>query len=158
MCGQGTQQPFSHSWAFRYTVRENGRIIDDTRMVLGSSEILVAKFKLGKIFSFPAIKDWSLHICRVGVVTSTWGWDYSPGLWPDIAALVSLREAEGFDTEPALDQLITWGSLETRPREGNKQPFDGQSPWIEWPWKAGSPAIGLPATAVSLNEKQSLRR
>jgi hypothetical protein len=30
-------------------------------MVLGGSEVLDARFKLGKIFTFPAIKDWSLH-------------------------------------------------------------------------------------------------
>ncbi len=46
------------------TVRDNGRIINDTRMVFGGSEIFDATFKLGKIFSFPGIKDWSLHVQR----------------------------------------------------------------------------------------------
>jgi hypothetical protein len=44
------------------TVREMAGSSDDTRMVLGGSEILDASFKLGKIFRFPAIKDWSLHM------------------------------------------------------------------------------------------------
>jgi hypothetical protein len=34
--------------------------------VPGGSEILDAKFKLGKIFSFPAFKDWTLHMQRWG--------------------------------------------------------------------------------------------
>jgi hypothetical protein len=61
-------------------VRENGPVIDDARMVLGSSEILDAKFQLGKIFTFPAIRDWSLHIqrwvrdldLRMGLLSGQW--------------------------------------------------------------------------------------
>jgi len=49
-------------------------------MVLGSSEILDAKFQLGKIFTFPAIRDWSLHIqrwvrdldLRMGLLSGQW--------------------------------------------------------------------------------------
>ncbi len=64
-------------------------------MVLGSSEILDAKFKLGKIFTFPAIKDWSLHIQRWIRDLDLMKGLYSPGLWQDIPALVSSEEGRG---------------------------------------------------------------
>jgi hypothetical protein len=72
-------------------------------LVLGGSEILVAKFKLGKIFTCPAIKVLSLHMqhwyreldLRKGLLS---------GLWQDITALVSSGEADVFGSDGALDQ------------------------------------------------------
>jgi hypothetical protein len=80
----------------RDNVRDNGRIIDDTRMLLGKSEIFDAYFKLGKIFKFPGFKDWSLHVQR-------WGRDLDlrkgllSGLRQDVTALIATREADVID-------------------------------------------------------------
>jgi hypothetical protein len=84
----------------RDNVRDNGRIIDDTRMLLGKSEIFDAYFKLGKIFKFPGFKDWSLHVQR-------WGRDLDlrkgllSCLWQDVTALVATREADVIDENGA---------------------------------------------------------
>jgi hypothetical protein len=67
VCGwfQVDEAPTSHPNTAELfaTVREMaGSSMIDTRMALGGSEILDASFKLGKIFSFSAIKDWSLQM------------------------------------------------------------------------------------------------
>jgi hypothetical protein len=106
-------------------------------MVLCSSEIQDAKFKLGKIFSFPAIKDRSLHIQR-------WGHDLNlmkgllSSLWQDITAPVSSREAEVFDSEGAGIGPAEFLRLFGDPAEGGEQAAVN----LERPWKAGSPATG----------------
>jgi hypothetical protein len=139
------------------TVRDNGRIIDDTRMVLGGSEILDAKFKLGRIFSFPAIKDWTIHMQR-------WGRDLDlrkgllSGLWQDIRALVSSREADVLDGDGAGIGQAEFLRLISEPSDRGEQAAIRWAVALNYHGRLVVQIQGLPASAASLNGKPSLRR
>jgi hypothetical protein len=135
------------------TVRDNGRITDDTRMVLGGSEIFDASFKLGKIFKFPGFKDWSLHVQR-------WGRDLDlrKGLWQDITALVATREADVIDENGAGIGQAEFLRLIGDPSEGAEQAAIRWAVALNDRGRLVVQIQGLPASAASLNGKPSLRR
>ncbi len=74
-------------------VRDNGRLLDDTRIVLGGNEVFDATFKLGLLVDNDDISNWSIRIqqwprdlrLRKGLLSS---------LWTDLSAVVSARDAE----------------------------------------------------------------
>ncbi len=139
------------------TVRDNGRIINDTRMVLGGSEIFEACFKLGKIFKFPGFKDWSLHLQR-------WGRDLDlrkgllSGLWQDVSSLVSMREADVIDENGAGIGHAKFLRLIGDPDDGAEQAAIRWAVALNDRGRLVVQIQGLPASAASLNGKPSLRR
>jgi len=82
------------------TVRSNGRILDEFRCVLGGTDCLEAEFSLSKLFEDPTVAEHSIQIQR-------WPRDLDlrkgllSGLWKDISALVSSRDACVSDKEGA---------------------------------------------------------
>jgi hypothetical protein len=146
-----------HTAELLATVRDNGRIIDDTRMVLGGSEIYNASFKLGKIFSFPGFKNWLLHVQR-------WGRDLDlrkgllSGLWQDITALVATREADVIDENGAGIGQAEFLRLIGEPSEGAEQAAIRWAVALNDRGRLVVQIQGLPASAASLNGKPSLRR
>jgi hypothetical protein len=81
-------------------VRDNGCLLDDTRIVLGGNEVFDATFKLGLLMDDDDISNWSIRIqqwprdlcLRKGLLSS---------LWTDLSAVVSARDAEVTDAEGA---------------------------------------------------------
>jgi hypothetical protein len=79
----------AHTAEFFDQVRDNGRLLDDTRIVLGGNEV----FKLGLLVEDDDISNWSIRIqqwprdlrLRKGLLSS---------LWTDLPAVVSARDAE----------------------------------------------------------------
>ncbi len=73
-------------------MRDNRRILDNVRCVIGGTDCLEAEFSLGKLFEDPAVKSHSIRIRR-------WPRDLAlrkgllSDLWKDISAMVSPREA-----------------------------------------------------------------
>ena len=139
------------------TVRDNGRIIDDTRMVLGGSEIFEACFKLGKIFKFPGFKDWSLRLQR-------WGRDLDlrkgllSGLWQDVSTLISTREADVIDENGAGIGHAEFLRLIGDPDDGAEQAALRWAVALNDRGRLVVQIQGLPASAAALNGKPSLRR
>jgi hypothetical protein len=139
------------------TVRDNGRIIDDTRMVLGGSEIFEACFKLGKIFKFPGFKDWSLCLQR-------WGRDLDlrkgllSGLWQDVSTLIATREADVIDENGAGIGHAEFLRLICDPDDGAEQAALRWAVALNDRGRLVVQIQGLPAPAASLNGKPSLRR
>ncbi len=82
------------------TVRSNGRILDDFKCVLGGTDCLEAEFNLAKLFEDPTLGSHSIQIQR-------WPRDLDlrkgllSGLWKDVSALVSSRDASVIDKEGA---------------------------------------------------------
>jgi hypothetical protein len=81
-------------------VRDNGRLLDDTRIVLGGNEVFDATFKLGLLVEDDDISNWSIRIqqwprdprLRKGLLSS---------LWTDLPAMVLARDAEVMDADGA---------------------------------------------------------
>jgi len=44
------------------TVRDNGRILDDFRCVVGGHAVFEASFELGKVMEDPSISRWTMHL------------------------------------------------------------------------------------------------
>jgi hypothetical protein len=44
--------------------RDNGRILDNTRCVLGGTDILEAEISLAKMFEDPVLRSYKMHIQR----------------------------------------------------------------------------------------------
>jgi hypothetical protein len=61
-------------------VSDNGRILNDFKMVLGGTECLEAELSLGKIVSAPGLASHTIHIQRCPRDL-----DLRNGLWKDIA-------------------------------------------------------------------------
>ncbi len=81
-------------------VRDNGRILDDFKCVIGGTDILEADFSLNKLFSNPVIGAHTIRMQR-------WPRDLDlrkgllSGNWKDIATIVSYRDASVFDDKGA---------------------------------------------------------
>ncbi len=89
-----------HTTELFATVRDNGRILDDFRCVMGGHAIFEAQFELGKLVEDPSLSRWSVHLqkwprdvnLQAGMLT---------GLWTDVAGLVSSRDTAVFDAHGA---------------------------------------------------------
>jgi hypothetical protein len=138
-------------------VRDNGRILDDFKVVLGGTDCLEAEFSLGKIFTDPTIASHSISIQR-------WPRDLDlrkgllSGLWKDFAMLVSTRDASVLDKDgagiPASEFLKMIEQAEGGPASGAAR----------WATVLGDneklclQLQGLPAAAAVLNGKPSFKR
>jgi hypothetical protein len=138
-------------------VRDNGRIVDDFKWVVGGTDILEADFQLNKIFTNQAVGAHTIRMQR-------WPRDLDlrkgllSGFWKDIATIVSCRDASVFDAEgagiPAEEFLRTLEDLD-----------NGQgAAAIRWAVRLSDneklviQLHGLPAAAAVLNGNPSYKR
>jgi hypothetical protein len=162
MPGFHVDQPpnnFKHTAELFATIRDNGRIIDDVRCVLGGSEVVEATFKLNKlmeleddIFKEAVVKmqSWPRDIdLRKGVLSGT---------WTSLSAIVSARDADIFSGDgagvPANEFLRCL-------KESEQGPEDAAVRWAVILNDAEKLALqlqGLPASANVLNGKPPLKR
>ena len=158
--GYHTDQPpntSKHTAELFAEARDNGRILDNTRCVLGGTDILEAEISLAKMFEDPVLRSYKMHIQR-------WPRDVDlkkgllSGLWNDLKTVVSARDASVMDNTgsgiPAREFLEVLEGAE-----------DGhESAAIRWAVALGDDERlvlqlqGLPATAALLNGKPSFKR
>ena len=158
--GYHTDQPpntSKHTAELFAETRDNGRILDNTRCVLGGTDILEAEISLAKMFEDPVLRSYKMHIQR-------WPRDVDlkkgllSGLWNDLKTVVSARDASVMDNTgsgiPAREFLEVLEGAE-----------DGhESAAIRWAVALGDDERlvlqlqGLPATAALLNGKPSFKR
>jgi len=138
------------------TVRDNGRIIDQTRHVIGGSGSLEAVFPLGRIFPDPELEDWEVRVQRFprdldirrGLLS---------GNWANIVDVVASRNASIFDGEGS---EIPAAEFIRRARDSEAGPQVGAMRWAVTLSDSARLALqlqGLPATAAMLNGKPSLK-
>jgi hypothetical protein len=138
------------------TVRNNGRILDEFKCVLGGSEVVESDFSLGLIFENPVVAEFTARIqrwprdidLRKGLLSST---------WQDFKKMVTNRDVCILDKEggglSANDFLKACSEME-----------EAENAAIRWAIvlnDGGRLAIqlqGLPASASVLNGKPSLKR
>jgi hypothetical protein len=157
--GYNVDEPPTHS---KHTaelfarVRNNGRMIDEFKCVLGGSEVIEADFSLGLLFEDPVVSEFSAKIQR-------WPRDIDlrkgllSGRWEDFKWMVSCRDACILDKEggglTANDFLKACSNME--------EAEDAEVKWAVVLNDGGRLAIqlqGLPASAAMLNGKPSLKR
>jgi len=158
--GYHTDQPpntSKHTAELFAEARDNGRILDNTRCVLGGTDILEAEISLAKMFEDPVLRSYKMHIQR-------WPRDVDlkkgllSGLWNDLKTVVSARDASITD--------ITGSGIPAREfLEVLEGAEDGhESAAIRWAVALGDDERlvlqlqGLPATAALLNGKPSFKR
>jgi hypothetical protein len=116
----------SHSAELFATIRNNGRILDDVRCVLGGNEVVEASFQLGKLMENPAFKEYEIKMqkwprdieLRKGLVS---------GAWTSLSDLVASRATSTARTEPA-SRPTSSCRASRRPRAGlRRPPSDGRS-------------------------------
>jgi hypothetical protein len=138
-------------------VRKNGRILDESRIVVGGNDILNAEFTLGKLLEDPELSKFTIKLqkwprdihIRRGLLS---------GLWADITSIVGARDAHVLDGRgagiPPNEFLRKMADFEDGPMEAA----------IRWAVVLGDSGRllvqlqGLPATAAVLNGKPSLKR
>jgi hypothetical protein len=137
-------------------VRDSGRILDNTRCVLGGVDILEADIPLTRIFSEPVLQSYKMLIQR-------WPRDINlkkgllSGLWQDIKTIVSSRDASITNSEGT--GIPPREFLEVL--ESTDKPVCAA---IRWAVALGDDERlvlqlqGLPATAALLNGKPSFKR
>ena len=139
------------------TVRDNGRILDDFRCVLGGHAVFEASFELGKVMEDPSISRWTVHLqkwprdvtLRAGMLT---------GVWSDVAGLVSSRDAAVFDAQGA---QIPPNEFLRRLTEDDSDPLFASVRWAVVLGDNGrlvAQIQGLPGPAAVLNGKPALKR
>jgi hypothetical protein len=82
------------------TVRNNGRLLDDMKIVIGGTGIFAANFKVKKLITDDVIESWSVNIqrwasdivIRDGLLSS---------LWADLSTIMSARDATIHDSHRA---------------------------------------------------------
>jgi hypothetical protein len=82
------------------TVRNNGRLLDDMKIVIGGTGIFEANFKVKKLITDDVIESWSVNIqrwardivIRDGLLSS---------LWADLSTIMSARDATIHDSHRA---------------------------------------------------------
>jgi hypothetical protein len=138
-------------------VRDNGRILDDFRCVMGGHSIFEAQFELGQIIDDLSISKWTIHMqkwprdvnLRTGMLS---------GLWSDIASLVSSRDAAVFDGHGA---GIPSSEFLRRLHEDDNDPYFAAIRWAVVLGDNGrlvAQIQGLPGLAAVLNGKPVLKR
>ena len=138
-------------------VRKNGRILDESRIVVGGNDILNAEFTLGKLLEDPELSQFTIKLQK-------WPRDIDirrgllSGLWADVTSIVGARDAHVLDGRgagiPPNEFLRKMADFEDGPMEAA----------IHWAVVLGDSGRllvqlqGLPATAAVLNGKPSLKR
>ena len=117
------EPPTTHSYTAELfaSVRDDGRIVDVSRMVVGGNAILEASFKLGVIYDDPIMADWSIVLqcwprdlqIRRGMLSS---------LWTNIYDWVASRDAQVLDEDGA---EVSAASFLKRARDAEDGPEAG---------------------------------
>jgi len=138
-------------------VRNDGRIIDHNRVVMGGNSPLEASFKLGRVYDDPVMSDWTIHIqkfprdlaFRRGLLSTTWA-----NLYDWVASRdASVMDETGRDVSPA--------NLLKRAKDADDGP---ELAAVRWALVLNDQARlclnlqCLPASAAQLNSKPSLKR
>jgi hypothetical protein len=158
--GFRTDQPpttSKHTAELFAEVHDNGRILDNTRCVLGGTDILEANISLSKLFDDPALQTYKMHMQR-------WPRDVElkkgllSGLWKDLKTVVSARDA--FISDDTGSGIPAREFLEIL--EGADEGHECAA--VRWAVALGDDERlvlqlqGLPATAALLNGKPSYKR
>jgi hypothetical protein len=139
------------------TVRDNGRILDDYRCVIGGHAIFEAQFELGKLLEDPSLSKWTVHMQK-------WPRDINlrdgmlSGLWTDVAGLVSSPDAAVFDAQGA---GIPANEFLRRLHEDDGNQYFAAIRWAVVLGDNGrlvAQIQGLPGPAGVLNGKPALKR
>jgi hypothetical protein len=139
------------------SVKNDGRIGDATRLVLGGRAILEANFKLGLIFEDSGMENWS-------IVMEKWPRDMDirrgllTGLWQNITDVVASRDASVLDETGS---EVPASRFLKRVKEAEEGPEVGSIRWAVMLNDCARLSIqlqGLPATAATLCGKPSLKR
>jgi hypothetical protein len=139
------------------SVRNNGRILDEVRCVLGGNDTVEAEFSLAELYEDDNVKEWSIKLQK-------WPRDISlrrgllSGIWINVRDLVSTRDACVLDKDgagiSANEFLKALDSVEDGPE-------DAALRWAVILGDCGTLAVqlqGLPGLAATLNGKPSLKR
>jgi hypothetical protein len=138
-------------------VRDNGRIVDDFKCVVGGTDILEADIQLKKIFANPVVGAYSIKMQR-------WPRDLDlrkgllSGHWKDISTVVACRDASVFDADGAgipADEFLK--TLED-PDNGKEAAAVRWAVRLSDNEKLAIQLHGLPAAAAVLNGKPSYKR
>jgi hypothetical protein len=147
----------SHSAELFATIRNNGRILDDVRCVLGGNEVVEASFQLGKLMENPDFKEYEIKMqkwprdieLRKGLVS---------GAWTSLSDLIAARDADVYNKDgsgiPANEFLQCLQEAEG----GAEETAVRWAVVINDCEKMALQLQGLPAAANVLNGKPSLRR
>jgi hypothetical protein len=153
------QAPTSHSLTAELfaTVKSNGRIGDNTRMVIGGRDIIEASISLRPVFEDPALADYTIVIQRFprdlefrrGLLS---------GVWQNLTDWVAARDAAVLDE----------GGAEVTPARFLKQVQDAEDgpvvAAVRWAVTLSDCAKlvlqlqCMPASAATLNGKPSMKR
>ena len=153
------EPPKSHSFTAELfaSVREDGRIVDVSRVVLGGSDILEVSFKLGLIYNDPLMAEWT-------VVVQRWPRDLEirrgmlSSLWSNIYDWVSSRDAHVLDEN---GEEVSAASFLKRARDADDGPEAGAARWAIVLSDAALLSLQLqclPASAAILNGKPTMKR
>jgi hypothetical protein len=138
-------------------VRDNGRILDDFKCVVGGTDILEAEFELSKLFNNPVIGGHTIKIQR-------WPRDLDlrkgllSGNWKDVSTIVSCRDASIFDSEGAGIPAEEFLGLLENPDNGKEAAAVRWAVRLSASEKLVIQLHGLPAAAAVLNGKPSYKR
>jgi hypothetical protein len=134
-------------------VRDNGRILDDFKGVIGGTDILEADFELSRIFN-PVIGAHTIRMQR-------WLRDLDlrkgllSGIWKDVSTIVSCRDASIFDNRGAGIPAEEFLRLLEDPENGKEAAVVRWAVRLRASEKLVIQLHGLPAAAAVLNGKPS---
>jgi hypothetical protein len=135
MPGFHVDQPPSnvrHSAVLFATIRNNGRILDDVRCVLGGNEVVEASFQLGKLMENPDFKEYEVEMQR-------WPRDIElqkglvSGAWTSLSDLVARgTRTSSARTGPASQPTSSSGAFRRQRAAPRRPPLDGRTA-RRWP-------------------------
>jgi len=138
-------------------IRDNGRIIDDYKCVVGGTDILEAEFELNRLFTNPLIGAHTIKMQR-------WPRDLDlrkgllSGNWKDVSTIVSCRDASIFDSAGAGIPADEFLRLLEDPENGKEAAAVRWAVRLSASEKLVIQLHGLPAAAAVLNGKPSYKR
>jgi hypothetical protein len=139
------------------TVRNNGRILDDMKVVIGGTGIFEANFKIEKLITEDTIGSWSVNIQR-------WARDITirdgllSSLWADLSTIVSAGDASILDSNGAGIPAAEFLRLLDDAEEGDAQAALRWAVVLNERGRLAAQLQGLPASAAALNGKPSYKR
>ncbi len=139
------------------TVRNNGRVLDDVKIVIGGTGMFEANFKIKKLITDDVIGSWSVNIqrwardivIRDGLLSS---------LWTDLSTIVSARDATINDNNGAGIPAAEFLRLLDEAEDGDAQAALRWAVTLNERGRLAAQLQGLPASAAALNGKPSYKR
>jgi hypothetical protein len=139
------------------TVRNNGRILDDMKVVIGGTGIFEANFKVRRLITDDVIGSWTVNIqrwardiiIRDGLLSSS---------WTDLATIVSARDATIHDNNGAGIPAAEFLRLLDAAEKGDARAALRWAVTLSERGRLAAQLQGLPASAAALNGKPSYQR